>query len=287
MPAKKPSIDHDQTLLASTWILVCGYASGILSILFFMGYIIFLTYSNITEIPNDIKNLIDIVFSLSIGLSFSFIGGHAAVKGKIEIPYIKQNPILFSAGGGIAAFLITLILSHYLFHPINPTPNSSRFISGSAVLRDGFSDPGKSGFNFKKQKSVDWYSGEADILAANPNRSNNPDNIAASLNNTGILLFTQHDQPPFYNNPTGIDDAYGALTETSYPTLEGNQPCPLEGYTFHWTTPKKNIIYCLRTRDGKSYVKFIINKITPDRITFEYILREDGKNNFDTKTSKH
>ncbi|WP_156180912.1 hypothetical protein [Desulfovibrio sp. TomC] len=269
MNTQDPALQPKDSLLASTWVLVCGFAIGLIAIIFFMGYIILLTVNKQTSIPDDIKNLIEIVFSFSIGLSYSFIGGHAAVKGKINIPYVKQNPILFSAGGGIAAFFITLVLSHSLFHPKSTPPPRplSPLISGSIILHDGFPEPAKSGFNFRKQQVVDWYSGDADILAASPGQ-------------TGMRFFVQHDQPPYNKNATGIDAANGEVIQTNDFTLDNSKPCPLTGYKFHWIEPKQSTVYCLRTRDGKSYVKFIVNSISNDRISIEYAYREDGKNEF-------
>ncbi len=67
------------------------------------------------SIAYDDRFLIVIVMSLSTSLSASFIGGTAAAKGSLSLPFAKEKPIEFSVFGGIAVFVILLIIGYLLY----------------------------------------------------------------------------------------------------------------------------------------------------------------------------
>lgn len=67
------------------------------------------------EVPSGSKSLLAVIGSFGIALSFSLIGGKVAAKGQIPIPWVRDNPVVFTATGGFAAFLISLVLLSYIF----------------------------------------------------------------------------------------------------------------------------------------------------------------------------
>jgi hypothetical protein len=59
------------------------------------------------------KFLVTVVLALGTALSSAFLGGTAAAAGKI--PIFKDSPMKFTVTGGIAAFVIVLVLGHFLY----------------------------------------------------------------------------------------------------------------------------------------------------------------------------
>jgi hypothetical protein len=60
-----------------------------------------------------------VVLAFGLALSFAFIGGAAAAHGSVPIPFSKKKPLVFSVGGGIAVFVISLTLGNHLYNPPN------------------------------------------------------------------------------------------------------------------------------------------------------------------------
>jgi fido (protein-threonine AMPylation protein) len=84
---------------------------GGLGLLFFMVLILFGV-----QISTDSRWLVIIVFSLVTGLSFGFLGGTSNVRGSIPLnKEIEGTRFRFSVTGGIAALVLILILSWFLF----------------------------------------------------------------------------------------------------------------------------------------------------------------------------
>ena len=95
------------------WLAKAGAFFGGVTLLFFMGLIgVSILHF---EVPPSATPLVIIVVALSMALSLAFIGGSAAAEGKIPIPYVKDNPVGFSVSGGIAVFVIVLVISFWLF----------------------------------------------------------------------------------------------------------------------------------------------------------------------------
>lgn len=70
------------------------------------------------------------VLALGSALSSAFLGGSAAAKGTLPIPFFKDKPIQFSVVGGIAVFVIIFILANWLY----PTASTSKKSSEEPVI---------------------------------------------------------------------------------------------------------------------------------------------------------
>src|SRR5262245_109673 len=90
------------------WIPVVGSLFGGATLLFLMLLIIMTVYGN--EIPKNSRFLVVAVLALGAALSSSFLGGSAAAKGHLPIPWAKEKPITFSVAGGIATFIIIMLI---------------------------------------------------------------------------------------------------------------------------------------------------------------------------------
>jgi hypothetical protein len=96
------------------WFPIAGMVFGGLTLVFFMALVLFRI-----DVSGDSRFGVIAVFSLGAALAVSFLGGSAAASGQLPIPFFKDNPIQFSAAGGVATLVIVMILSNLLI-PNNP-----------------------------------------------------------------------------------------------------------------------------------------------------------------------
>ncbi|MBF0284347.1 MAG: hypothetical protein HQL51_07795 [Magnetococcales bacterium] len=104
-----------------TWILVSGYITGAVTLLFFMALVISSIVFGKT-IPCDIRFIIVIVLAISTSLSSAFLGGTAAISGALPMRAARENPLKFFATGGIAVFIIVTIVGNYFYVDKECTP---------------------------------------------------------------------------------------------------------------------------------------------------------------------
>lgn len=185
-----------------------------------------------------------------IVLALAAAGVAAMIPGFIEV----DIPNWVKAGGALAVFVLVMYK--------NPAELISKplpeHIKGNVILMDGYKEYGRSGYKFATQKIVAWDATSADILAAK-----NPAEHATEF-------FLPYDAEA-YKNPEMDKDARAGIREISEENLDGVQECPTGEYKHHWFQPKKDAIYCLRTRDGKHYAVIRVDVIDDDRIGFDYI----------------
>lgn len=102
-----------KTALARPWVVVVGAIVGIVTLLFFMGLILLSTYGR--QVPCDSRYLVITVIAFGAALSTAFLGGAAAAKGAIPLPFAQTHPLSISVSGGIAVLVIMLVLGTQLF----------------------------------------------------------------------------------------------------------------------------------------------------------------------------
>jgi hypothetical protein len=90
-----------------------GASFGGLTLVFFMA-IVFATLTGHT-VPPSARFPIIAVLALGVALTTAFLGGDAAAKGQLPLPLFKDKPIEFSVAGGIAVFVIVLLLGNAIF----------------------------------------------------------------------------------------------------------------------------------------------------------------------------
>jgi hypothetical protein len=100
-----------------SWFPIAGYAAGAVTLLFFMYVALFQPAQPIFAHV--------IVTALGVALAAAFIGGDAAAKGSVPIPWIKNDPMAFTVAGGIGTFVIVLVLGWALFlNNASPSPRA-------------------------------------------------------------------------------------------------------------------------------------------------------------------
>ncbi len=106
------------------------------ALLFPVATLVFLMYLVLsgTTITCSQRGIIALVFSLGAGLSGAFLGGAAAVSGKVSLPARLKDPFTFSATGGFAVLVVTMILTDQLF--VKRCPEGADSYNFWAVVRD-------------------------------------------------------------------------------------------------------------------------------------------------------
>jgi hypothetical protein len=64
-------------------------------------------------LPADRHIIFNVWMAFCIACSGAFIGGSASAQGKLQIPYMKDAPIQFSAVGGFALFVVAFLILRY------------------------------------------------------------------------------------------------------------------------------------------------------------------------------
>jgi hypothetical protein len=102
---------------APLWVLIVGVGFLLLSVIFFMVLVIagIFDYS----VPDGSRFLVCIVLALCVGASSGFLGGSASASGKIGEKG-QDSPVGFGLAGGVAFFIIVLLICHYAYGPSPP-----------------------------------------------------------------------------------------------------------------------------------------------------------------------
>jgi hypothetical protein len=108
---KKPGRPGGGDVKVPGWFPVVGSFFGGLTLLFFMALVIVEMFGH--PVPPTGRFLVVSVLAFGAALSGSFLGGNAAARGQIPIPFVKDHPIAFTATGGIAIFIIFFLIGYY------------------------------------------------------------------------------------------------------------------------------------------------------------------------------
>jgi hypothetical protein len=143
-----PVVDHGGCVRANTsgrgtahavhtaWPRVLGAVFGGLGLLFFM---LLTLLSAQKELSCSALRMADYVLALIAGLSAAFFGGDASIRGNLPIPRLNQHPISMAATGGVAVFLLTLLLEsagHSGYTQCGETLDVTVVGSVSTVIKD-------------------------------------------------------------------------------------------------------------------------------------------------------
>lgn len=103
LPSSKTTPKNKEINGIPAWFSVAGLAFAAVTLVFFMSYL----FVGPT-IDSSKRIIIDALVAVSASVSFAFLGGRAAANG--QIPGFKNAPVNFSVGGGIAVFVIILLI---------------------------------------------------------------------------------------------------------------------------------------------------------------------------------
>ena len=91
----------------------CGVLFGAITLIFFMGLVVAAIFDK--QVPQGAKFNVVVVLAVGTALSTTFLGGTAAVKGTLRLPFVEDSPMAFAAGGGIAVLIVVLVFGWYLY----------------------------------------------------------------------------------------------------------------------------------------------------------------------------
>jgi serine/threonine protein kinase len=112
-----PRVDREVSMPESrstpVWFPKAGLSFALLTTLFFMALVSLSIFNKMP--PPQARSLIALTASLSAAFAFTFLGADASARGHVPLPLAKDHPIAFSAGGGVAVFVIVFALIAWLF----------------------------------------------------------------------------------------------------------------------------------------------------------------------------
>jgi hypothetical protein len=240
--------------LGSRTMAIAGLLFGALTLIFFMALVVMAILGFAP--PANARFLVVEVLALGTALSGAFLGGNAAAKGSLPLPFLNAHPLQFTVAGGIAAFIIISLLGNFLYS----AKSNPDLPSGNAILQDGMLNSERSGYSFDSGAVVGWYSKAADLhVTTNPAKPG------------PLQFFIQHDVEP-YTNPEADDLAFGGITEVPGSRLRAVERCPASGYQYFHQDIALRQLYCVLLRDGKRHAVIQVTATYADRMEFEWVL---------------
>lgn len=97
----------------ASWVPILGAVFAGITLFFFMLLVLAAVIGY--DVPPDSRFLVIVVLALGAAMSAAFLGGTAAIHGKLPFPAMRDNPIIFSTAGGIAVLLIVLLFGYFLY----------------------------------------------------------------------------------------------------------------------------------------------------------------------------
>jgi hypothetical protein len=95
---------YERSIQAPPWFAVAGGSFAVVTFAS-LSYLLFGP-----NLPSDKRIIFNVWLAFCVSCSAAFLGGKASAEGKLGIPFLNNEPIKFSAVGGISVFIIVLIL---------------------------------------------------------------------------------------------------------------------------------------------------------------------------------
>lgn len=95
------------------WAQKVGVGFGALTFAFLVFLVIW--SMNGVGVPDSSRFLVVAILALGVAFSMAFLGGSAAAKGNIPIPGVAAHPISFSIAGGVATFIVVLLVGYFAY----------------------------------------------------------------------------------------------------------------------------------------------------------------------------
>ena len=90
------------------WLLAASVTTLVVTLLFMMALVVLSAFGK--QVPNDSRFLIVIVLALGAGFGAAGLGGEITARGQVPIPGLQNHVVAISAAGGVALFVIVLLL---------------------------------------------------------------------------------------------------------------------------------------------------------------------------------
>ena len=208
----------------------------------------------------------------------------AASAASVLLFFLKRAPgrkLLIWTVSLAAGFIFLVLAVSYLFLPpggasqipsveIPAEDYVASLSSGHAIVYDGNTRYGQSGYSFSKSALVAWDSGEADILVENTSAGSGP-----------AHFFLQYDTgDPVVSGASFDNFAKSGIVKVAAASLEEVEECPASGYETIRFQPEVKSVYCVRSRDGNHFAVINIVEIRSDRIAFDWLYQTKPSRRF-------
>lgn len=100
------------------WMNIIGACFLGIAVIFIMALIVASLFDR--AVPEESRFLVCSLLALIMSIGSGFLGGSAVASGQISVPKFLQNPISFGLTGGVAVFVIVLILSSFAYSYLTP-----------------------------------------------------------------------------------------------------------------------------------------------------------------------
>jgi hypothetical protein len=104
------------------WLLAASVASLVFTLAFMMVLVVLATVLN-KQVPDSSRFLVVIILALGAGFGAAGLGGEMTARGHLPIPGGSNQVLAVSAAGGIALFLIVLLMRDIIVPPPTPGPS--------------------------------------------------------------------------------------------------------------------------------------------------------------------
>jgi hypothetical protein len=142
--------------------------------------------------------------------------------------------------------------------------------TGHVIVFDGWKYFDRSGFEFKTAQLVKWDSGKADILVAN-----------RGSGDVAVARFFFQNETGDYSSASADKGALAGAEAIDVKSLSEVKFCPTDGYGKHWLGPELGRIYCIRSRDGRTFAKIKVTELEKDRIGFDWVYQSKPDQGFE------
>jgi hypothetical protein len=106
-------VDRNKSPEVPPWFPVAGLMFGGVGGIFLMILVILAVLGR--EVPPGSRFVFVALLALIVAFSAAFLGGAAAAKGSLPLPFARDKPIAFGVTGGVATFVIVLVLGYLLY----------------------------------------------------------------------------------------------------------------------------------------------------------------------------
>jgi len=124
--------DGQNDMSVDKWIPIAGYVSGSVTLVFLMV----LVFADIALC--DQRGLVAVIAGFGFAMAFGFIGGSAAARGNLPVPFMSKQPIAFSVAGGAAVFVVSTLLVTSVFSDNDCAPSGPCRVNFQAGTSSAF-----------------------------------------------------------------------------------------------------------------------------------------------------
>jgi hypothetical protein len=95
------------------WLAVAGYIALGFTLLFLMGTYLLAIFGY--SAPENARMVLVFIVAAGLAMGTAFLGTDASAHGRIPIPLAEKSPVAFSVTGGVAVFIVVMLIGYYVY----------------------------------------------------------------------------------------------------------------------------------------------------------------------------